>query len=56
MIGQYLPNNNKNATVPILPKILQLNRALINTTAERMSVQCRRAVQVVHLFCAEPQR
>jgi hypothetical protein len=29
MIGQYLPNNNENATVPILQKILHLNRALI---------------------------
>jgi hypothetical protein len=28
MIGQYLPNNNENATVPILQKILHLNRAL----------------------------
>jgi hypothetical protein len=27
MIGQYLPNNNENATIPILPKILHLNRA-----------------------------
>jgi hypothetical protein len=27
MIGQYLSNNNENATVPILPKILHLNRA-----------------------------
>jgi len=27
MIGHYLPNNNENATVPILPKILYLNKA-----------------------------
>jgi hypothetical protein len=26
MIGQYLPNNNENATVSILPKILHLNQ------------------------------
>jgi hypothetical protein len=32
MIGQYLPNNNENATVPILPKFLQLNRAEIDET------------------------
>jgi hypothetical protein len=29
MIGQYLPNNNENATVPILQKILHLNRAFV---------------------------
>jgi hypothetical protein len=29
MIGQYLPNNNENATVPILQKILHLNRAIV---------------------------
>jgi hypothetical protein len=28
MIGQYLPNNNENTTVPILQKILHLNRTL----------------------------
>jgi hypothetical protein len=28
MIGQYLPNNNENATVPILQKNLHLNRAI----------------------------
>jgi hypothetical protein len=30
MIEQYLPNNNENATVSILPKILHLNLALEN--------------------------
>jgi hypothetical protein len=29
MIRQYLPNNNENATVPILQKNLHLNRAMI---------------------------
>jgi hypothetical protein len=29
MIGQYLSNNNENATVPILQKKLHLNRALL---------------------------
>jgi len=28
MIGQYLSNTNENATVPILQKNLQLNKAL----------------------------
>jgi hypothetical protein len=31
MIGQYLPNNNENATVLILQKILHLNRALVQS-------------------------
>ena len=30
MIGYYLPNNNENATVPILPKLLELNWASWN--------------------------
>jgi hypothetical protein len=30
MIGQYLPNNNENATVTILPKILHLNQPLVS--------------------------
>jgi len=29
MIGQYLSNTNENATVPILQKFLQLNKALV---------------------------
>jgi hypothetical protein len=33
MIGQYLPNNDENATVPILQKILHLNRALAEVIA-----------------------
>jgi len=32
MIGQYLSNTNKIATVPILPKILELNKALFGAT------------------------
>jgi len=29
MIGQYLSNTNENATVPVLQKILELNKAQI---------------------------
>ena len=29
MIGQYLSNTNEIATVLILPKILELNKALV---------------------------
>jgi len=29
MIGQYLSNTNENATIPILQKNLELNKALV---------------------------
>jgi hypothetical protein len=29
MIGQYLSNTNESATIPILQKILELNKALV---------------------------
>jgi hypothetical protein len=38
MIEHYLPNNNENVTVPILPKILELNWA--NAREEDASETC----------------
>jgi hypothetical protein len=29
MIGQYLPNKNKNATIPKTNKFLEINKALL---------------------------
>ena len=33
MIGQYLSNTNESATVLILQKNLELNKALVNNTS-----------------------
>jgi hypothetical protein len=48
MIGQYLPNNNENATVVILPKILHLNRALDKELGSQ--VRCLKSVELTLYF------
>jgi len=37
MIRQYLSNTNKKATVSILQNILELNKALEQTSVQRLS-------------------
>jgi len=36
MIRQYLSNTNESATIPILQKILELNKALLHNTYARI--------------------
>jgi hypothetical protein len=45
MIGHYLPNNNENATVPILPKNLELNWAIVS------SVVCKTKEELMNRVC-----
>jgi hypothetical protein len=56
MIKQYLSNINKNTTIPILKKKLELNRAIQSSLTATVSACCCSGVESIGLLLGSVRR